>query len=162
MPHLENHDVSYAVVARAPIEEIEAVRQRMGWKFLWVSSFGGDFNYDFNVSFKPEDVLTGHAPYNFRPAPEWATRLQDLSGRSVFYKDETGEIFHTYSSYARGGEEVLGIYGILDSMPKGRNDNGPYHSLTDWARPRNMYGKGGEVEVSGRYHAPTCECGTHD
>ena len=162
LPHLENHDVSYAVVARAPIEEIEAVRQRMGWKFLWVSSFGGDFNYDFNVSFKPEDVLTGHAPYNFRPAPEWATRLQDLSGRSVFYKDETGEIFHTYSSYARGGEEVLGIYGILDSMPKGRNENGPYHSLTDWARPRNMYGKGGEVEVSGRYHTPTCKCGTHD
>jgi predicted dithiol-disulfide oxidoreductase (DUF899 family) len=162
LPHLENHDVSYVVVARAPIEEIEAVRQRMGWKFLWVSSFGSDFNYDFNVSFKPEDVLAGHAQYNFRLAPEWATRVQDLSGRSVFYKNETGEIFHTYSAYARGGEEALGIYGILDSMPKGRNENGPYHSLTDWARPRNMYGKGGEVEANGRYHAPACEHGTHD
>jgi predicted dithiol-disulfide oxidoreductase (DUF899 family) len=157
LPHLENHDVSYAVVARAPIEEIEAVRKRMGWKFLWVSSFGSDFNYDFNVSFKPEDVVAGHARYNFRPAPEWATRVQDLSGRSVFYKNEAGEIFHTYSAYGRGGEEVLGIYGILDSMPKGRNENGPYHSLTDWARPRNMYGKGGEVEVNGRYHGPARE-----
>jgi predicted dithiol-disulfide oxidoreductase (DUF899 family) len=70
LPHLENHDVSYAVVARAPIEEIEVVRKRMGWQFLWVSSFGCDFNYDFNVSFRREDVATGRAQYNFRPAPD--------------------------------------------------------------------------------------------
>jgi predicted dithiol-disulfide oxidoreductase (DUF899 family) len=154
LPHLENHDVSYAVIARAPIEEIEVVRKRMGWKFLWVSSFGNDFNYDFHVTFKPEEVATGRALYNFRPAPEWTATVQDLSGRSVFYKDEAGKIFHTYSAYSRGGEEVLGIYGILDSMPKGRNESGPYHSLGDWARPRNMYGKGGEVEGNGRFHAP--------
>ena len=129
LPHLENHDVSYAVVARAPIEEIEVVRKRMGWKFLWVSSFGCDFNYDFNVSFRREDVATGRAQYNFRPAPEWVADIQD-----------------------RGGEEVLGIYGILDATPKGRNETGPYHSLTDWARPRTMYGKGGTVEANGRYH----------
>jgi predicted dithiol-disulfide oxidoreductase (DUF899 family) len=153
LPHLENHDVSYAAVARAPIEEIEIVRKRMGWRFLWVSSFGNDFNYDFNVSFRPEDVAAGRAWYNFRPAPEWTATVQDLSGRSVFYKNDAGEIFHTYSSYGRGGEEVLGIYGILDAMPKGRNETGPNHSLTDWARPRNMYGKGGSVEANGRYHA---------
>src|SRR6202049_4202891 len=116
LPHLENHDVSYAVIARAPIEEIEVVRKRMGWKFLWVSSFGGDFNYDFNVSFKPEAVASGRAHYNFGTAPEWAAGVQDLSGRSFFYKNEAGQIFHTYSAYSRGGEEVLGIYGILDSM----------------------------------------------
>jgi len=133
---------------------IEVVRKRMGWKFLWVSSFGNDFNYDFHVTFKPEEVATGRALYNFRPAPEWTATVQDLSGRSVFYKDEAGKIFHTYSAYSRGGEEVLGIYGILDSMPKGRNESGPYHSLGDWARPRNMYGKGGEVEGNGRFHAP--------
>jgi predicted dithiol-disulfide oxidoreductase (DUF899 family) len=161
LPHLENHDISYVAVARAPIEEIEVVRKRMGWKFLWVSSFGGDFNYDFNVSFKPEDVLAGRAQYNFGPAPEWTVDVQDLSGRSVFYKNEAGEIFHTYSGYARGGEEVLGIYGILDAMPKGRNETGAYHSLADWARPRNMYGKGGEVEVNGRYHVPGCSCAAH-
>ena len=142
----------HAVVARAPIEEIEVVRKRMGWQFLWVSSFGCDFNYDFNVSFRREDVVAGRAQYNFRPAPEWVADIQDLSGRSVFYRNEAGEIFHTYSSYGRGGEEVLGIYGILDATPKGRNETGPYHSLTDWARPRTMYGKGGTVEANGRYH----------
>jgi predicted dithiol-disulfide oxidoreductase (DUF899 family) len=77
-----------------------------------------------------------------------------LSGRSVFYKNEAGEIFHTYSAYGRGGEEVLGIYGILDATPKGCDETGPYHSLGDWARPHNMYGKGGEVEANGRYHPP--------
>jgi predicted dithiol-disulfide oxidoreductase (DUF899 family) len=126
----------------------------MGWKFLWVSSFDNDFNYDFHVTFKPEEVAAGRALYNFRPAPEWTATVQDLSGCSVFYKDEAGKIFHTYSAYSRGGEAVLGIYGILDAMPKGRNETGPHHSLGDWARPRNMYGKGGEVEGNGRYHAP--------
>jgi predicted dithiol-disulfide oxidoreductase (DUF899 family) len=160
LPHLENHDVSYAVVARAPIEEIEVVRKRMGWTFLWVSSFRSDFNYDFNVSFKPEDVVVGRAQYNFRPAPEWAANVQDLSGRSVFYQNEAGEIFHTYSACGRGGEEALGIYGILDATPKGRNETS-YRSLADWARPRNMYGKGGEIEGNGRYHAPSCGWPAH-
>ena len=161
LPHLENHDVSYVAVARAPIAEIEVVRQRMGWKFLWVSSSGSDFNYDFHVSFKPEDVAAGRAEYNYRAAPPWAAAIQDLTGRSAFYKNEAGEIFHTYSSYSRGGEATLGIYSILDAMPKGRNESGPYHSLADWARPRNMYGKGGTVESSGRYDAPDCGCAAH-
>jgi predicted dithiol-disulfide oxidoreductase (DUF899 family) len=76
LPHLENHDVSYAAVARAPVDEIEIVRKRMGWRFLWVSSFSNDFNYDFNVSFRPEDVAAGRAWYNFRPAPEWTATMQ--------------------------------------------------------------------------------------
>lgn len=154
LPHLENHDVTFAVVARAPINEIEALRERMGWKFLWVSSFHSDFNYDFNVSFRPEDVAAGRAQYNFQKAPDWTRDVQDLSGRSVFYKNDAGDVFHTYSAYARGGEDVLGIYGILDSTPKGRNETGPHHSLADWARPRNMYGKGGGVEANGRYRPP--------
>ena len=93
--HLENHDVTYVAVARAPIEEIEAVRKRMGWRFRWVSSYRSDFNYDFNVSFTAEQVASGRALYNFQPAPEWAAGLEDLSGDSVFYKDESGQIFHT-------------------------------------------------------------------
>jgi predicted dithiol-disulfide oxidoreductase (DUF899 family) len=161
LPHLENNDVTYVVVARAPIDEIEAVRQRMRWAFRWVSSFGTDFNYDFGVSFKPEEVVSGKALYNFQRAPEWAAALQDLSGNSVFFKDESGQIFHTYSSFSRGGEEFLGIYRFLDVMPKGRNEMGPYRSLSDWARPWNMYGKGGEVEVTGRYHPPVCACAAH-
>ena len=152
--HLEQHDVTYAVVARAPIKEIEAVRKRMGWRFRWVSSYHSDFNYDFHVSFTREEVASGRALYNYGKAPEWAAELKDLSGDSVFYKDEAGQIFHTYSTFGRGGEEFLGIYRILDAMPKGRNENGPYHSLTDWARPRNMYGRGGNVEPNGRYHQP--------
>jgi predicted dithiol-disulfide oxidoreductase (DUF899 family) len=156
--HLENHDVSYAVVARAPIEEIEPVRERMGWRFTWVSSFHNGFNYDFNVSFRPDDVAAGRAYYNYRHGNPG---LEDLSGDSVFFQNDTGDIFHTYSTYGRGGEEFLGAYRYLDVMPKGRDENGPYHSLADWVRPRNMYGKGGMVEGNGRYHIPTCACATH-
>jgi len=162
LPHLEKHDVTYAVVARAPIEEIEAVRKRMGWRFRWVSSYHSDFNYDFNVSFTREEVASGHALYNFGKAPEWAAELEDLSGDSVFYKNAAGQIFHTYSTFGRGGEEFLGVYRFLDATPKGRDENGPYHSLADWARPRNMYGSGGIVEPNGRYHQSTCACAVHD
>ena len=142
LPHLENHDVTYVAVARAPIKEIEAVRKRMGWKFRWVSSYHSDFNYDFNVSFTWEDVAADRAIYNYGVLPDWAARIEDLSGDSVFYKDKTGQIFHTYSTFGRGGEEFLGIYRFIDATPKGCAENGPYHSLTDWARPRNMYGRG--------------------
>jgi predicted dithiol-disulfide oxidoreductase (DUF899 family) len=153
--HLENHDVSYAAVARAPIEEIEAVRKRMGWRFTWVSSFNSDFNYDFNVSFTPDQIAAGSAYVNFRQTDPG---LEDLSGNSVFFKDDVGQIFHTYSTYGRGGEEFLGTYRYLDVTPRGRNENGPYHSLGDWVRPKNMYGQGGCVEGNGRYHAPGCAC----
>lgn len=158
LEHLENHDVSYVAVARAPIEEIEAVRHRMGWRFRWVSSFGSDFNYDFNVSFRPDDMATGRAYYN------WAygnPGMEDLSGDSIFFKDQGGRIFHTYSVFGRGGEDFLGIYRFFDLMPKGRDENGPYHSLTDWARPRNLYGKGGTVEGNGRFHSSSCGCSKH-
>ena len=156
--HLQNHDVSYVAVARATIGEIEAVRQRMGWRFPWVSSFHSDFNYDFNVSFTPEQMAAKTAMYNFRQTDPF---MEDLSGNSVFYKDEAGQIFHTYSSFGRGGESFLGTYGILDTMPKGRNETGPYRSLGDWVRPHDMYGKGGMVEVIGRYHPAACGCAVH-
>jgi predicted dithiol-disulfide oxidoreductase (DUF899 family) len=158
LSHLEHHDVSYAVVARAPIEEIDAVRERMGWRFTWVSSYRNDFNYDFDVSFRAEDVAAGRAFYNYRYTNPG---LEDLSGDSVFRKDDAGRIFHTYSTFGRGGEEFLGAYGYLDVMPKGRDENGPYCTLADWARPRNTYGKGGTVEANGRYHVPTCGCAAH-
>ena len=161
LPHLENHDVGYVAVARAPIEEIEAVRKRMGWKFRWVSSYRSDFNYDFNVSWTREQIDSGRAVYNYGALPEWAADIEDLSGNSVFYKGESGQIFHTYSTFGRGGEEFLGIYRIFDATPMGRNENGSYHSLTDWARPRNLYGQGGEVEPNGRYHQPACACSAH-
>jgi predicted dithiol-disulfide oxidoreductase (DUF899 family) len=161
LEHLENHDITYAVVARAPIEEIEAVRKRMGWKFPWVSSYHSDFNYDFNVSFTREQIASGRAVYNFGRAPEWAAELEDVSGDSVFHKAGSGEIYLTYSTFGRGGEEFLGAYRILDVMPKGRHETGPCHSLADWVRPRTMYGKGGTVAPNGRYHQPSCGCAAH-
>jgi len=161
LAHLQNHDVTYTAVARAPIEEIEVVRKRMGWTFPWVSSYHSDFNYDFNVSFTPEQIASGRALYNFQRAPDWAAGLEDLSGNSVIFKDKAGQIYLTYATFGRGGEEFLGAYRILDVMPKGRGENGPYHSLADWVRPRNMYGKGGTVERTGRYHAPACDCALH-
>jgi predicted dithiol-disulfide oxidoreductase (DUF899 family) len=156
--HMQNHDLSYVAIARAPIEEIEVLRRRMGWRFPFVSSYRSDFNYDFNVSFTPEAVATKTAFYNFR---ETDPGLEDLSGDSVFYKDEQGQVFLTYAAFGRGCEIFLGIYDFFDVTPKGRAEHGPYHSLTDWARPHDMYGRGGMVEPTGRYHSPTCGCGVH-
>jgi predicted dithiol-disulfide oxidoreductase (DUF899 family) len=146
--HLEHHDVSYVAVARAPINEIETFRMRMGWHFRWVSSFHSDFNYDFNASFTPEQVASGEAYYNYRTGP---VPLEDLSGLSVFYKDEDGSIYHTYSSFGRGGEERLGTYIYLDMTPKGRNENGPNHTLADWVRHRDRYEASGHVSAVGRW-----------
>jgi predicted dithiol-disulfide oxidoreductase (DUF899 family) len=158
LEHLHNHDVTYAAVARATIDEIEVVRKRMGWRFPWVSSYNSDFNYDFNVSFTPEQLAAGRAFYNFEYTHPG---LEDRSGDSVFFKDDTGQIFHTYSTFGRGGEEFLGIYRYLDTMPKGRDEQGPYRSLGDWVRPRNRYNEGGLVEANGRYHQQGCACSTH-
>jgi predicted dithiol-disulfide oxidoreductase (DUF899 family) len=146
--HLEHHDVSYVAVSRAPLPEIEAFKKRMGWRLKWVSSYGSDFNYDFHVSFKPEEIEKGKAYYNYEIRK---VGIEELSGRSVFYKDENGGIFHTYSSYARGGDLMLGTYNILDLMPKGRNETGPNHNLTDWVRHHDRYDGGGHVAATGRY-----------
>jgi len=158
LPHLENHDLTYAAVARAPIDEIETLRKRMGWNFTWVSSYNSDFNYDFNVSFTPEQLAAGTAFYNFH---QTNLGMEDLSGDTVFFKDDSGQIFHTYSTFGRGGEQFLGTYSFFDVTPKGRNENGPYHTLGDWVRPWNMYGKGGMVEGNGRFHSPGCPCSAH-
>ncbi|MGE3986772.1 DUF899 family protein, partial [Pseudorhodoplanes sp.] len=115
-----------------------------------VSSFGSDFNYDFNVSFTPEQVKEGKACYNYQ---ETGVPLEDLSGFSVFYKNDDGEIFHTYSTFGRGAEEVLGSYMLLDLTPKGRNENGPHFNLTDWVRHRDRYGSDGHVAATGRWVA---------
>jgi predicted dithiol-disulfide oxidoreductase (DUF899 family) len=156
--HLRNHDVSYVAVARAPIDEIETLRQRMGWQFPWVSSYHTDFNHDFNVSFTRQEIESGTAYYNYAYTNPG---IEDLSGHSVFLKDEAGQIFHTYSNYGRGSEELIAAYGYLDMTPKGRVENGPYHSMGDWVRPHNMYGMGGMVEANGRYHRPDCTCEAH-
>jgi predicted dithiol-disulfide oxidoreductase (DUF899 family) len=131
LQYFENHDTSYVAVSRAPIEEIEAVRSRMGWKFCWVSSYKSEFNYDFHVSFRPEEVAAGKTIYNFREeriGPETFT----LSGHSVFYKNAQDEIFRTYGTFGRGSEQFMGVYGYFDVLPKGREEY--VHGLVDWAK----------------------------
>jgi predicted dithiol-disulfide oxidoreductase (DUF899 family) len=136
--HLEHHDVSYVAVGRAPLEKLEAFKRRMGWPIPFVSSYGSDFNYDFHVSFRPDELAKGEAYYNYEVRD---VGIDEMSGRSVFYKDEAGDIFHTYSSFARGGEINLTSYAVLDVTPKGRNEtiNG---NLTDWVRHHDRYDEG--------------------
>jgi predicted dithiol-disulfide oxidoreductase (DUF899 family) len=155
LPHLENHDVSVVAIARATMPELASLRARMGWRTPFYSSFGSDFNYDFGVSFKPEDIAAGRAFYNYTYC---APGFEDLPGNSAFYRDAAGDIFHTYSIYSRGGEDFLGIYRILDVMPLGRNESGESQSMTNWLRPHNMYGKGGEVAPNGRFTPPVSCC----
>jgi predicted dithiol-disulfide oxidoreductase (DUF899 family) len=134
--HLAQRDVTFVVVSRAPLAELQAFRQRMGWRFKWVSSYGSDFNYDFGVSFTPEQLATGKVTYNYE---ETANAGEEMPGTSVFYKDADGTIAHTYASFARGGEPLLGTYAILDMTPKGRDETGPRGNLTDWVRLHDRY-----------------------
>lgn len=148
--HLERHDVKYVAIARAPIAEIEAMKKRMNWGFRWVSAFHSDFNYDFHVSFTEQQLAAGEVECGFR---KQKLSMQDISGNSVFFKNERGEIFHTYSTFGRGLEELLGAYMILDVMPKGRNEHGPRHNLTDWVRLHDRYDEAGSVDATGRYRS---------
>jgi predicted dithiol-disulfide oxidoreductase (DUF899 family) len=134
LPHLNNHDVSYVAVARAPLAKIEDYKTRMGWKFPWVSSFGSDFNYDYHVSFTPEDLAAETIPYNYTNIPRDQGH-DELPGLSAFYRNEAGEVFHTYSSYARGGEEMCGTLMVLDRAPLGRNEN----STMDFVKRHDEY-----------------------
>jgi len=135
-------------ISRAPRPEIEAFKKRMGWRFKWVSSFGSDFNYDYHVSFTPEEIRKGKVYYNY-DVREF--QVEELAGTSMFYKDANGDIFHTYSVFARGSEMLGGAYGYLDHLPKGRNETGPNHDLSDWVRHHDKYGDAGLVETTGRY-----------
>jgi predicted dithiol-disulfide oxidoreductase (DUF899 family) len=136
LPHLEHHDVSWVAVSHAPLPEIETYKKRMGWKFPWVSAFGSDFNFDYNVSFTKEQLAGGNATYNFVPMPIPANPADsEVPGLSSFYKNEAGEVFHTYSSYGRGPEELIGTLMILDRAPKGRNEK----STMDFVRRHDEY-----------------------
>jgi len=155
--HLTHHDVSFVVVSRAPLHVLESFKKHMDWRFPWVSSEGSDFNYDYHVSFTKADLATGKVYYNFQTTD---ASIEELSGVSVFYKDENGDIFHTYSTYARGGEEVITAYMYLDLTPKGRNETGPGYDLTDWVRHHDRYGREGHVDRTGAYHPAESSCCT--
>lgn len=148
--HLAHRDVTLAVVSRAPFPQIAAFKNRMGWRFHWVSSFGSDFNYDFNVSKTEEEKASGGMIYNYSP-----TKLppDELPGVSVFYKDRDGSIYHTYSTYARGLDILVGTYNFLDMAPKGRDEDGLKHSMA-WVRHHDKYEGGYFVDPNMEYQQP--------
>ena len=130
--HLAQRDTSFVAVSRAPLADIERFRARMGWRFRWVSSHGTDFNRDFGVTFSADQVARGETHYNFGGT----TRGQEMPGISVFYKDEAGTVFHTYSTYGRGVEVMMHTYRLLDLTPKGRDENG---QAMAWVRHHDRY-----------------------
>jgi predicted dithiol-disulfide oxidoreductase (DUF899 family) len=138
LQHVEQRDVAYVAVSRAPLEKIEAFKKRMGWHFRWVSSFGSEFNYDYHVSFTPEQREKGKVYYNFEMNDVTAGGFDsdELPGLSVFYKDAAGNVFHTFSTYGRGGEPLIGTYNLLDLTPKGRDEE---HNMMDWLRHHDRY-----------------------
>lgn len=134
LTHLTHHDVTYVAVSRAPLADFLPYKKRMGWHFPWVSSAGSDFNFDFRVSFTAESIAAGKNQYNFEERPNQDTG--EAPGASVFFKDEKGDIYHTYSSYGRGLDLMLGVYNWLDITPKGRNESG---NMTGWMKRHDEY-----------------------
>jgi predicted dithiol-disulfide oxidoreductase (DUF899 family) len=134
--HLAHRDVKLVVVSRAPLAEIEVYKKRMGWKFKWVSSHGNDFNHDFHVSFTKEEMAAG-AEYNYAAGK---IPSEELPGLSAFIKSGNGDVFHTYSSYARGLDILVGAYNFLDMAPKGRDEDA-LRSPMAWVRRHDEYGK---------------------
>ncbi len=135
--HLKQRDVTLVAVSRAPLAKIEPFRKRMGWTFKWVSSSGTDFNYDYHVSFKPDDLRSGPIVYNYRRTP-MPPRMEDREGISVFYKDKDGSVFHTYSTYARGLDLMNTAYNYLDLVPKGRDEDNLEFTQA-WVRHHDRY-----------------------
>ena len=160
--HLANHDVMLWAVSRAPIEKLQTYKRRMGWSFPWASSFGSDFNYDFQAACTEEQQKTGGAEYNFRPMPamkpesakelrltewaarsgtDWPTYIRELPGMSAFALIE-GVVYHTYSAYARGVDGLWGMYQWLDRAPLGRNEAGAEGGPLNWSRRHDEYDTG--------------------
>jgi predicted dithiol-disulfide oxidoreductase (DUF899 family) len=130
--HLAHHDVTLVAVSRAPLTEFLPYKRRMNWRFEWVSSHGSDFNYDFHVSVSEAEKASGRRYYNYEEAESSGG---DAPGLSVFYRDEDGAVYHTYSTYARGGDILIGAHNFLDMTPKGRNEA----TIMDWVRRHDEY-----------------------
>lgn len=132
--HFENADLSFIAISRAPLAQILPIKKRFGWTFRWASSEGTSFNYDYGVSFTKEQIASGKLGYNYATTDFSG---EDLHGTSVFAKNDAGEVFHTYSTYARGNEALAGTFSYLDLVPKGRNEKG----TMSWVRLHDQYAK---------------------
>jgi predicted dithiol-disulfide oxidoreductase (DUF899 family) len=135
VPHLAARDTTMVGVSRAPLDKLNAFKQRMGWTFDWYSSAGNDFNYDYEVSFTPEEIKSGAKIYNYGTSGFGG---EEAPGISVFYRDASGDIFHTYSCFARGLDMMNAAYHYLDLTPLGRHEDGLPYPM-DWVRLRDRY-----------------------
>ena len=132
--HLHHRDTTFVAISRAPLDKIEAFKKRMGWSFKWVSSAPSDFNFDFGVSFTGDEQARGTGVYNYTPSESGSER----EGASVFYRDEQGDVYHTYSTYARGIDLLNVTYNFLDLTPKGR-DEAHLSDPQAWVRHHDKY-----------------------
>jgi predicted dithiol-disulfide oxidoreductase (DUF899 family) len=148
--HLTQRDVSFVVVSRAPLAEIGKFQARMGWKFKWASSFGSDFNHDYQVSVSPEEKAGGKVLYNYEIIEKFPS--DERPGASAFFKNPAGEVFHTYSTYGRGLDMFIGAYHFLDIAPKGRDEDGLAFSMA-WVRHHDKY-QGAAVDTKASYQQP--------
>jgi len=133
--HLNHRDVSLVAISHAPLSKIEAFKKRMGWTFKWVSAADTDFNYDYHVSFRPDEIASGEIYHNYRPKK---SSMGEVAGISVFYKDESGNVFHTYSCYERGLDMINAGYHLLDLAPKGRDEDSLQFPQA-WVRYHDSY-----------------------
>lgn len=148
--HLAQRDIAFAVVSRAPLPEIEKFKARMGWQFKWVSSFGSDFNHDYQVSVSPDEKANGRVLYNYEIIEKFPS--EERPGASVFFNNPAGEVFHTYSTYGRGLDILIGAYNLIDLVPKGRNESGLAFSMA-WVRHHDRY-EGAVVDTKASYQQP--------
>jgi predicted dithiol-disulfide oxidoreductase (DUF899 family) len=163
LAHLAARDVTMVMVSRAPLAKIEAFKKRMGWRFKWVSSYGSDFNADFHVSFTKDEMAQGKVNYNYT-LQEFPSA--EAPGISVFSKDAEGDVFHTYSTYGRGVEQLVGTYMILDMVPKGRDEDHLGFTM-EWVRYHDRYGTDEFADTNKPYwpeaaspSSTTCLCGS--
>ena len=143
--HLAQRDVTLVAVSRAPLADIQRFRDRMGWRFDWVSSHGSDFNHDFGVNFSQDEMSRGQVDYNYvrQPFPH-----EEAPGISVFYRDENGDVFHTYSRYSRGVEVMMHTYNLLELTPKGRDEEGLDYPMA-WVRHHDRYETAAKAPAAG-------------
>ena len=134
--HLNHRDINLVAASRAPLDKLDAYKKRMGWSLKWVSSYGGDFNYDYHVSMSADEKQKGGMLYNYRQYEKFSS--EEAPGISVFYKDEQGDVFHTYSSYARGLDMLNGAYHYMDLVPKGRDEDALSWTMA-WLQRHDQY-----------------------
>jgi len=148
IPHLAARDTTLVAVSRAPLEKLLAFKKRMGWSFDWVSSEKNHFNYDYAVSFTPEQIGSKAKVYNFGTS---GFEIEEAPGISVFYRDGAGDIFHTYSCFGRGLDMMNAAYQYLDLTPLGRHEEGLPYPM-DWVRLRDKY----EIESGAEQYCRSC------